>query len=195
MEKIPLPKKRQINSDELKKIRKFFHGKQGHICPILKIKFKTEEMVVDHQHSSNAKNLKREYEAGILRGVINRYANAWDGKVTNSYIRCGLHKSGVPLHEALRSLADFVEHPPLAYLNYLHPNEKPKSKILKKNLVKKVKKLFKEKYPNKKIPEVLIYKKKKTKRGKMKEKGKKLTAGLEKLFQEFGIEPEFKKGK
>lgn len=164
-----------------------------HICPIMKLKYETDEMVVDHAHVSNAKNLDREWEAGLLRGIVSRYANAWEGKVINSYIRCGLHKTGVPFHEALRSLADFVEHPPLTYLKYIHPNEKPKGKHLKKNSVKKLIKLFKAKYPSRKVPDVTIFKKYKKGKKKGRERKKKLTAGLEKLYNEFRLEPEYLK--
>lgn len=195
MKKIPTRQPRQIKQEELAKIRKFFHRKQHNICPILKMKFKEEDMVCDHAHSANARNLGRSFEAGLLRGVINRQANTMDGKITNAYIRCGLHKTDVTLPDFLRGLADFIEFPPMIKLKYIHPGEKAKAPILKKNPVKKVRQLYIARYPNKKIPEVLIYKKKKDKRGKLKEVGKKLTVGLERLFIEFNITPEFKKGK
>lgn len=186
-------KKKQIEGKDLKKIRKFFHKKQNHICPVLKMKYKTAEMVVDHVHSDNAKNLNRPEEAGLIRGVIHRQANTMEGKITNSFIRCGLHKFDITLQEFLRNLADFIEESTMTKLNYVHPSEKPKVKNLKKSSINKVVKAFKEKYPNKKLPAVLIYKQKKTKKGKLKDKEKKLTAGLERMFSEFKIEPDFKK--
>ena len=190
-----MKKQRQIKQDELAKIRKHFHKKQNHICPVLKIKFPESEMVVDHNHSNNARNLGHPEQAGLLRGVINRFANALEGKVTNAYIRTGLHKEkDITLPDFLRNLADFIEEPPMTHLNYLHPNEKPKDKKLMKSSINKLVKAFKEKYPNKKIPPVLIYKQKKTKRGVIKDKDKRMTTGLERLFSEFGIEPDFKKG-
>ncbi len=186
-------KLRQIKQNELAKIRKHFHKNQNEICPILKIKYDTTDMVVDHNHTNNANNLGKLDEAGIIRGVIHRSANVVEGKITNSFIRTGLHKTDITLPEFLRNLADFIENPPMTNLNYLHPAEKPKVKKLKKTSINKVIKAFKEKYPKKKIPEVLIYKQKTTKRGVVKDKDKTLTAGLETLFAEFGITPEFKK--
>ncbi len=194
MKKIPLLKKRQIKQEDLAKIRRFFHKKQDKICPILKMKYPVEDTVVDHAHKTNAKNLNKKEEAGLIRGVIHRQANTMEGKIANSFIRCGLHKFDITLPEFLRNLADFIEKPPLVRLNYLHPSEAPKSKILKKTSITKLKKFFRFKYPLRKYPEVLIYKQKKNKAGNMVDRGKKLTAGLEKLYIEFNLEPEFKKG-
>ncbi|MCP4374042.1 MAG: hypothetical protein GY797_38945 [Deltaproteobacteria bacterium] len=198
MKKLPIKKKtqRKIKPEELKKIRKFFHKKLNKgICPVLKMRFDVAEMVVDHAHTANSKNLRKPEEAGLIRGVIHRQANTMEGKITNSFIRCGLHKFDITLPEFLRQLADFIDDPPMIRLNYLHPTEKKaKSKNLKKNSIKKLRKMFHDRYPNRKIPEVLIFKRKKTKRGKMKDREKKLTAGLEKLYKEFRLTPEFKKG-
>jgi len=157
------------------------------------MKCNADVMVVDHAHSSNARNLGKPEEAGLIRGIIHRGANAVEGKITNSFIRTGLHKFDITLPEFLRSLADFIEDPPMTKLNYVHPSEKKKPKNLKKTSINKLVKEFKKKYPGKKLPEVLIYKQKKTKKGKIKDKDKRLTTGLERLFSEFKIKPEFKK--
>jgi len=198
LKKIPIKKKepKKIKADDLKKIRRFFHKKMNKgVCPVLKMSFSEAEMVVDHAHTANSNNLGKQKEAGLIRGVIHRQANTMEGKITNSFIRCGLHKFDITLPDFLRQLADFIEEPPMTHLNYLHPSEnKAKGKNLKKNSIKKLVKLFREKYPNRKIPEVLIYKQKKTKRGKMKDREKKLTAGLERLYKEFKLKPDFKKG-
>lgn len=192
--KIPLLKQRQILPDELAKIRKFFHRKQNYTCPVLKIEYYTEDMVVDHAHKANANNLGKKEEAGLIRGVIHRQANTMEGKITNSFIRCGLHKFDITLPEFLRNLADFIERPPMTRFNYVHPTEKKKDKVLKKNSIKKLVKRFREEYPNRKLPDVLIYKLYTKGKKKGKERPKKISKGLEKLYSEFGLEPEFKKG-
>jgi len=184
---------KQINQKDLKKIRAFFHKKQNGICPILKMKFNVNEMVVDHSHSANSRNLGKPKEAGLIRGVIHRAANSVEGKITNSYIRTGLHKFDITLPEFLRNLADFIENPPMINLEYLHPSEKPKTKLLKKTIINKLAKRFIEKYPGRKIPEVLVYKQKTTKNGVTKNKEKKLTVGIERLCEEFNITPEYRK--
>lgn len=193
--KIPVKKKRQprqIKQDELIKIRRFFHKKQNEICPVLGIKIPFGDTVVDHSHKANAKNLGTN-DGTYIRGVIHRGANTIEGKITNGFIRAGLHKMNVSLPDMLRRLADFIEAPPMAHLKYIHPKEAPKAKFLKKTCINKLVKLFKEKYPQRKIPEVLIYKQKKNRVGNMVDKQKRLTTGLEKLFFEFDIEPDFKK--
>jgi len=189
----PRPKK-QLNQNDLKKIRTFFHKKINKgICPILKMKFDAEDTVVDHAHPANSRNLGVPEEAGLIRGIIHRQANTIEGKITNAFIRCGLHKFNITLPKFLRNLADFIEHPPMIHLNYIHPKEKVKDKILKKTSINKLVKMYGKKYPNKKLPEVLIYKQKTTRRGVTKDKTKKLTVGLERLFKEFNIVPEYKK--
>ncbi len=185
---------RQIQKEEVKKIRKFFHKKMNKgVCPVLKMSYQHEEMVVDHAHTANANNLGKKEEAGLIRGVIHRQANTMEGKITNFFIRCGLHKMSITLPNFLRNLADFIEEPPMIYLKYIHPSEKGKSKNLKKTSINKLKKMYRNRYPNRKIPSVLIYKTKKTKLGNIKDREKKLTVGLERLFNEFKIVPEFKK--
>ena len=186
--------KRQIKAKELKKIRRVYHKKQKGICPILNLKVPLDDCVVDHSHSTNANNL-RSNDAGLIRGIIHKQVNTFEGKVTNSFIRSGLHKMNVTLPEILRNLSYYIENPPLLKKQWVHPSEKQKPKNLKKTSITKLTKLFQEKYPNKKIPEVLIYKKsKRKKRKKNKILEKKLTKGLEKLYKEFNLEPEFKKG-
>lgn len=188
MQKIIKRQPKQIEPDELKKIRSFFHEKQNKgFCPILKEKFYSVEMVVDHAHVSNSKNLGREFEAGLIRGVIHRQANTMEGKITNSFIRCGLHKMDITLPEFLRNLADFIEHPPMTNLKYKHPSEKQKKPILLKRNWKKLAKLYSEKYPNRKQLKyhMKYYKNKNPK------SIQKLTQTLKKLYLEFNIEPEF----
>lgn len=180
---------KQINQKDLKKIRKFFHKKQNGICPILKMKFPVEDMVCDHSHTSNAKNLNKPEEAGLIRGIIHRQANTIEGKVTNSFIRTGLHKFDITLPEFLRNLADFIENPPMIHLQYKHPTEKSKIKRLKKTSITKLEKLFVKNYPNRKIPSCFEYK------GKDVKKGKKMTKTLEKFYIEFDLKPSYLKGK
>ena len=185
----PRPKK-QLNQNDLKKIRTFFHKKINKgICPILKMKFDAEDTVVDHAHPANSRNLGVPEEAGLIRGIIHRQANTIEGKVTNSFIRCGLHKFNITLPKFLRNLADFIEHPPMIHLNYIHPKEKPKVKRLKKTSTTKLMKLFQYHYPNRKIPGCFNYSE------LDKKKGKKLTKALENFYVEFELEPSFLKGK
>ena len=170
---------KQIKQDELIKIRRYFHKRQNGICPVLKMNYHFDEMVVDHAHKSNAKNLGTN-EGTLIRGVIHRQANTMEGKITNSFIRCGLHKFDITLPEFLRNLADFIENPPLVHKKYIHPSEAPKVPKLKKNSFKKIQKLYKAEYPNRKSLEY--------------PKSQKLTKLLKDIYETYNIEPEFLKG-
>lgn len=163
------------------------------ICPVLDLPFDHSDMTVDHAHTRNAINLGKKEEAGLIRGIINKHANALEGKITNAFIRYGLHKQNVDLPDVLRKLADYIENPPLVHLKYIHPSEKPKDLILKKNSIKKVIKAWEKKYPNRKLPDILLYKQFKKGKKKGEDRPKKLTSGLEKLYNEFEITPEFLK--
>lgn len=68
----------------------------NNICQVTKQV--THNPVLDHDHKTN-----------YVRGVIDRQVNAWEGKVSNSFVRLGLHKR-FDLVDLLRSLADYLEH-------------------------------------------------------------------------------------
>jgi hypothetical protein len=170
-------KTKKVNPKELKKIRQALHLIQKSMCPILKKKFPTENMVVDHLHKKHA-NLLNLPNAGCIRGVIHRQANSFEGKIANLMIRYGLHKFDISLPQLLKNTADYLEQP---VYPYLHPSEKPKSKKLSKRFFKKLQKEYKRKYPKKKEIEY--------------PKSGKLTKGIQQICDEFCIEPEYLKRK
>ena len=179
---IPLIKKKvrkQLNQSELKRLREVAHKKQNNICPILKQYIHVEDMVVDHKHRRKDIPVGK-YGCGIIRGVIQRQANVIEGKISNAYIRYGLHKFNVTLPNFLRNLADYLENPPLKNLNLAHPSEKEKPKKLKKTAYNKLKKAYAEKYTGKaKFP---LY-----------PKSGKLTIKLQALFKQYGVSVEYYK--
>ena len=171
---------RQLESKDLKKVRKFFHKQQKNICPILKQEFDISEMVVDHKHRKKSTPIGED-DCGLVRGVIQRQANVLEGKISNAFVRYGMHKFGLTVPEFLRNLADYMENPPLFRLEprLIHPKEKGKVKKLKKISYNKLKKMcitegFKGKFPA--YP-----------------KSGKLIVALEKLFDLVNLEPEFYK--
>lgn len=143
-----IDKLQQLEYKDLPVLRQRLHEEQGGVCPIIGKKFKVEDMVVDHKHKSSSEQIGVN-GASLIRGVIHFQVNAWEGKITNSFIRWGLAKFGVSLPMILRNLADYLEKTPLPLI---HPTEKPKSKILGKRLYAKIKKAHIEKYPNRKVP-------------------------------------------
>ena len=103
----------QIKNSELKVLRKQWHKEQGFICPILNQKIPHKDAVVDHKHRNKSTPVGKD-GAGMIRGVIQRSANVIEGKLTNAYVRYGLHKFDITLPQFLRNLADYLELPPLA---------------------------------------------------------------------------------
>lgn len=136
----------QLNHEDIKPLREKLHKQQNEICPLLKKKIPFDQVVVDHQHMKTSEVLGVN-GAGCVRGAIQFQANVMEGKITNAYVRTGLHKSGVPLPEFLRNLADYLEQEPLPFI---HPNEKPKPKKFGKRVFNKLNKAYKLKYPKRK---------------------------------------------
>jgi len=176
-----MKKMKQLKSTDIKKLKRYLHKKNKSICPVLKIKVSLDDMVIDHSHSSNARILKTN-DAGLVRGAIHRGANVIEGKVTNAFIRTGLHKiDGIDIPTLLRNLADYLEDKTISKKQYIHPSEKPKEPTLSKRNFNLLAKRYKEEYPGRKE---LKY-----------PKSKKLTKNLDKFYQEFNIIPEFLKEK
>ena len=138
----------QLEQKDIKIIREKLTIEQDNVCPIANITIPVGNHTLDHQHMT-----KRETRgvngAGAIRGVLDYRANAWEGKVSKSFVRSGLSKE-VDLVVALRNLADYLEKEPYPMI---HPNEKPKVKKLLKRPFAKIKKLYAEEYPNRKAIE------------------------------------------
>lgn len=84
-----------LTQTELKKWREANKPKR---CPILDIEF--TDAVVDHDH-----------ESGIVRGVIHRQANAWEGKVYNAWRRYAKNNSKLDFIETLERLVAYLKQP------------------------------------------------------------------------------------
>ena len=138
----------QLETREIKEFREKLNKVQKNICPITKKPIQIGNHVLDHQHMTK-KEVLGENGAGLIRGVLDFRANSWEGKVVNSFKRYGLNKE-VDLIDALRNLAEYLEQDNLPYI---HPNEKPKVKKLLKRPFNKIKKMYSEKYPKRKVLE------------------------------------------
>ncbi|MFA7287361.1 MAG: endonuclease domain-containing protein [Melioribacteraceae bacterium] len=165
----------QLKHSDLPILKKKMYEEQNGICPILKVKFPLESFVIDHMHGSKGKEIG-ENGSSCCRGAISAQSNSWEGKVTNSFIRYGLHKFGVDIWDVLRNLADYLEN---ARTNFIHPTERPKvpkfTKVSYNNLVKEIKK----KNRKEKIPDY--------------PKSGKLTKKFGELFRKYKIEVKYYK--
>jgi hypothetical protein len=167
---------KQVKSSELKSLRKKWYDEQDGKCPILEQEVPFEQTAMDHQHKLKDEAAD-ETGKGIIRGCIDRNVNAFLGKIENAYKRYGLHKF-VELPTLLRKLADYLDKNRIHEdIQYIHPNEAPPKKKLTKNSYKK---LVKAVAGTQKVPEY-------------KDKKNNLSKPLERLFEKYGIVPEFYK--
>ena len=74
-------------------------------CPIFGVPL--IDAVVDHDH-----------ETGMIRGVIHRQANAWEGKVYNSWRRYAKNNTDISFVDSLKKLVTYLEK---GGTQYLHP--------------------------------------------------------------------------
>ncbi len=165
----------QLEQKEIKQLKEKWHNEQNGICPLLNLEFDLDKMVLDHQHKLKAE-LPDETGKGLCRGAIQFQANALEGKFTNAFKRLGLEKY-ISMPDFLRNLADYLEHNKIQEGElYIHPTEKPRKPILMKSSYNK---LVKEINGKQKVPPYA--------------NKQKLTKTLERLFEKYELEPEFKK--
>jgi hypothetical protein len=167
----------QLKGKDIAPLRKRWWEQNGKICPITQKEIPLSDAVVDHQHKLKAE-LADETGKGLCRGVLSRSGNAWEGKVTNSFKRLGLHNY-VDIVSALRNLADYLEcnHIHTDEEKYIHPSDAPKKIKLSKRSYNKLKTIAK-KDPKAKMDKFPKY-------------TGNLTKPLTKLFKKYEVEPEF----
>lgn len=166
-----------IKPQELNALRAKLHEEQDEICPILKLKLPIESMVLDHEHRKNRQQPIGENGAGLIRGVIQRHANALEGKISNAWRRYGMDRYDITISDFLRNLADYLDRP---NTDIIYPSELPRPKIIKKSCYNKLVKAIDGKQ---KIPDYRVD-------GKGNNK-QKMTKSFEKLFVKYEIEVEY----
>ena len=70
--------------------------------------------------------LDHDHVTGIIRGVLGRACNSFEGKVSNAHRRTGLANQGADLSTCLRGMADYLEWKSLAILHPSHKTEDEK---------------------------------------------------------------------
>lgn len=127
-----------------------FYRNQKQRCAVLKYRIDYKSAVFDHKHRTKDELIGID-DKGLLRGVIHKEVNRFEGKVLQFYKRYGLEKL-IDLPLLLRNLADYLEHPPMEP-KYIHPSELPKRAKLSKREYKRVCKYYFKVYPNRrKLP-------------------------------------------
>lgn len=90
--------KNLFTTAEVKEERKRLYELQSRIDPILQKVVEFNDTVCDHDHVSQN-----------TRAALHRQVNAFEGKITNAYIRYLKWLTDKPLPEILRNLADYLE--------------------------------------------------------------------------------------
>jgi len=167
---------KELKQKDIKILKEKLHKENNGICPLLGIPVPVEKMALDHIHKLKSEPYAT--DKGTIRNAIEFRANAMEGKITNNWKRyysadTSKHPTDLPTY--LRNLADYLEAG--AYTEdgdyFIHPSEVPKKPKIKKSTFNKMIKLFKVKYPKKKVP---VY-----------PKSQKLTKLLDKLYTEFNV--------
>jgi len=156
---------KQLKKSEVKDYRESLLKEQNSICPLCKQHINKNDAALDHDHDS-----------GLVRGVIHGTCNSLEGVIKSRFTRSGVHK----LTDLLTYLANLITYLTKEHGNVLHPGNIPKPKKLKKSSYNYLKKRYtasRDKRHKKKFPDY--------------PKSKKLTKGLNQLYFELFIEPEY----
>jgi len=160
---------KQLKSNEIQSTRDHILKEQNGVCALCnEVITQDSGASLDHQHKRKSDPIGVD-GAGLIRGVLCRACNVWEGKAWNSTTRYMQPKSVQERIDMLKNLIMYYEKE-----NYplVHPNEKVPAKIVSKANYNRLKKLYNEK---KKLPAY--------------PKSGKLTIGLQALFEKYEIQP------
>lgn len=160
---------RQLKSNEVQITRETILQEQCGLCALCnEVITEDSGASLDHQHKRKSDEIGVD-GAGLVRGVLCRACNVWEGRLWNGTTRYRQPKSVQERIDMLKNLMQYYEKE-----NYplVHPSEKIPAKIVSKANYNKLKRIYKEK---KKLPEY--------------PKSGKLTLGLQVLFEKYEIEP------
>ena len=158
---------RQLKNKDIPYYRdKILKEDQDNKCAIC-MKRPPKNPCLDHHHKKKIKG------TGQIRGVLCSNCNIFLGKIENNAVRYGISHKDLP--DILVAISNYLKKP---QYDLIHPTETPAKKILKKSSYLKLKKVY---VGRSKFPE---YPKSGT-----------LTKPLKRLYEKFGIIPEFYKSK
>ncbi len=162
----------QLNTKDIPIIREELLKEQSNKCKICNEEItENSGASLDHQHR-NKKDIIGDDNGGLIRGVLCRACNVYEGKIWNNSARYGRGKT---VQERILWLESLVEYYKSDVTNYIHPSEKPKEPKISKRNYNKLKKLYNESDRKAKFQEF--------------PKSGKITKKLEILFNEFNINP------
>ena len=160
---------RQLKSTEVKQLRDEILEEQEGICCLCEEPITEDTGIsLDHQHKTSKETIGED-GAGLVRGVLCRACNVWEGKIWNNTQRYRQPKSVQDRIDMLNKLVQYYEG---GTYDIIHHTEKEKEPTVSKRNYNKLKKVYEGR---KKFPEY--------------PKSGKLTIGLQDLFEQYGIEP------
>jgi len=129
----------QLKQKDIAPLRNKLMEEQNGLCKLCKIEITASTGVsLDHQHK-----LKCERNGvdggGLIRGVLCRACNVWEGKIWNSTKR---YLGVESVQERIDKLTDLVEYYETENLPFIHPSEQPKTPKMSKRNYNKLKKLW-----------------------------------------------------
>ena len=163
---------RQLKTNEIQEIRENILAEQNGCCALCGVEItEVTGYSLDHQHMTKKETIGED-GAGLIRGVLCRSCNVWEGKIWNNTQRYRQPKS---VQDRIDMLEKLMEYYKKDNINLIHPSEKIKEPTVSKSNYNKLKKQYGLSLQKKKFPEY--------------PKSGKLTKILENLFNEFEIEP------
>ncbi len=160
---------KQLKSTGVTDLRNEILTEQGGACALCNEQITEATGVsLDHQHKTS-KEIIGEDGAGMVRGVLCRACNVWEGKIWNNTQR---YRQPKGVQDRIGMLTRLIEYYQKGTYNIVHHTEKAKEPTVSKRNYNKLKKAYVGK---KKFPEY--------------PKSGKLTLALQILFDEYQIHP------
>ena len=162
---------KQLKGTEVKELREKILKNQGFKCAICGKTLSEDDtgISLDHQHRLNKNQTLGTDGAGLIRGVLCRDCNVYEGKIWNNGTRYKQFKTVKERIEFLKRLIQYYEN---GTYPYIHPTEKVPEKSVSKRQYNKLKKVCET---GDKVPEY--------------PKSTHLTKKLKELFDKYKINP------
>lgn len=148
-----------MKQEDVKPLKEKIWNLNNKRCPITKLEYPLDEMVLDHMHK--LKGDEPDDKKGAVRTALSRSANALAGKIENNYKRyygANENKQPLSLPDWLRNMADYLEDDFYYEMDnkqtyFTHYTEVPKRKKVSKKEMNNIHKWYNVIYPRRtKLP-------------------------------------------
>lgn len=131
---------RQLKSTEVKELREKILKNQGFKCAICGKTLSEDDtgISLDHQHRLNKNQEIGSDGAGLIRGVLCRECNTYEGKIWNNGTR---YKQFKTVKERIEFLKRLIQYYEAGTYPFIHPTEKVPEKSISKRQYNKLKKV------------------------------------------------------